>query len=181
MRRLCNDIVVRLPQLAHIDPGRILFAFCQARNRTRFGRHATLTPLRFQGGSHEMVRRGRKLRSQPVFDACGREVLYILSFYLPRFLDEPFHEKMATAIHELWHISPNFDGDIRRHSGRCYAHSSSKAKYDQQMHALAELYLKQKPPEGLLAPLRLSFNELCRQQGPVFGARVRRPRLIPVV
>ena len=58
-----------------------------------------------------------------LFDAKGVEMLYILKFYLPRFQNEPFEEKLTTIFHELWHISSDFNGDIRRHSGRCYVHT----------------------------------------------------------
>ena len=42
-----------------------------------------------------------------------------MSFYLPRFCDQSLDEKLSTVMHELWHISPAFDGDIRRLPGRC--------------------------------------------------------------
>ena len=42
-----------------------------------------------------------------------REMLYILTFYLPRFLDHSFREKLITVFHELYHISPELR---RRHS-----------------------------------------------------------------
>ena len=39
-------------------------------------------------------------------------MLYLLSFYLPRFLKLPWREKLATVIHELWHVNPQFNGDL---------------------------------------------------------------------
>ena len=56
----------------------------------------------------------------------GVEMMYILKFYLPRFQNESFEEKLTTIFHELWHISGDFNGDIRRHAGRCYVHTSSE-------------------------------------------------------
>ena len=63
-------------------------------------------------------------------------MLYILNFYLPRFLDLPFREKLTTMLHELWHIGPKFDGDVRRLGGRCFAHGSSQKQYDAHVEAL---------------------------------------------
>ena len=86
---------------------------------------ASLTPLRFAGGQRHTLRRGRQWTLQRVCED-GREMLYILNFYLPRFLDLPLDEKLTTVVHELWHIGPRFDGDLRRFGGRCYAHSGSQ-------------------------------------------------------
>ncbi|MBN2296859.1 MAG: hypothetical protein JXM70_30820, partial [Pirellulales bacterium] len=125
MRRLCDDIVARLPQLAHIDLDLVAISFSQTRKAGRYGMHASLTPMRFHGGSTRTRRRGQVWEIQRLVDGSGREMLYILSFYLPRFLELGFREKITTVIHELWHINPKFDGDVRRYGGRCYAHSSS--------------------------------------------------------
>ena len=75
---------------------------------------ATLTPLRFAGGRMHTFRRKRRWRIQRLYDPDGREMLYILTFYLPRFLDLPLREKLTTVLHELWHVGPEFDGDVRR-------------------------------------------------------------------
>ena len=132
MRGVCQDAAARLPELAHIDLALIAVSFSQARRRVSYGLQASLTPLRFQHGSLTTRCRGRELAVQRVHDAAGREMLYILTFYLPRFLDAPFREKLITVFHELWHISPEFNGDLRRHHGRCYAHTHSQEKYDEQ-------------------------------------------------
>ena len=119
MRRLCAEIAGRLPDFAHLDPQRIATRICQTRKRVSHGIHATLTPLRFAGGGRTVERRGRTWTIEPLFDDSGRELLYLLSFYLPRFCNQPFEDKLATVFHELWHISPEFDGDLRRLPGRC--------------------------------------------------------------
>src|SRR5437762_680149 len=62
-----------------------------------------------------------------------REVLYLVTFCLPRFLELDFDEKLITLFHELYHIGPDFDGDLRRHGGRCTIHSRSQKLYDQHM------------------------------------------------
>ena len=81
-------------------------------------------------------------------------MLYLLSFYLPRFLNHSFEEKLTTVIHELWHISPSFNGDLRRLPGRCYAHGSSEREYHKQMEALAAKWLSLDPPADVHRFLR---------------------------
>jgi hypothetical protein len=181
MRRLCADMVSRLPELQHIRMGEVAICFCQTRSRAAHGMLASLTPMRFEGGSLFTDRGGQTWTFQRLYEpTTGREMLYILSFYLPRFLQQPLDEKLNTIFHELWHIGPRFDGDLRRFDGRCYMHSSSQRHYDQQMERLADKWLATGPPEALYDFLRADFLELCRRFGPVHGLKIRRPKLIPV-
>lgn len=180
IRLLCQDMVTRLPDLRHIDLDRVAIRYCQARTRARHGILASLTPLRFESGSLYTRKRGRQWTIQRILDASGRDMLYLLSFYLPRFMEYPLEEKLATVIHELWHISPRFDGDLRRHPGRCYAHTSSQREYDAQMQQLTAAWLALDPPASLYSFLQYSFRELAKRHGPVYGVRMAVPRLLPV-
>ncbi len=180
LRRVCQDMAARLPELRHIDLDRVAVTFAQTRRPVQHGMYACLIPLRFEGGSPVTVRRGRRYRMQQLVAPSGREMLYILSFYLPRFLDLPFSEKMTTVVHELWHIGPRFDGDLRRFAGRCYAHSGSKERFDAHARRLAERWLRLSPPEALVEPLRYDFRALVARHGRVFGQKTPKPKLIPV-
>lgn len=180
MRLLCEDIAVRLPEMRHVDMRRVAVGFCQTRRPVRHGIQATLTPLRFEGGSLTTKRGGRIWMIERIYDATGREMLYLLRFYLPRFLDLPPQEKLITVFHELWHIGPAFDGDLRRHPGRCYAHSHSQAEYDALMAKFVDRWLALEPPPELYDFLALSFLELQARHGAIRGHKIRVPRLRPV-
>lgn len=181
MRLVCQDMVARLPELAHIDLGRVLVCFKQARKRVPHGIFASLTPLRFEGGAATTVRHGRRLAIRRLVDPTGREMLYILGFYLPRFFDLDFREKLITILHELWHISPEFNGDIRRHEGRCFAHTGSQKHYDAQMARLAQQWFAHGPPEELWGFLTGGFEDLIARHGRIVGVKVPRPLLIPTL
>jgi hypothetical protein len=180
MRILCGDIVSRLPEFVHIDIGRVALRVCQTRKPVLHGVHASLTPLRFQGGERTILRRGRTWTIQPVRDDDGREMLYLLSFYLPRFCDQPLAEKLATIVHELWHVGPQFDGDVRRLPGRCFAHGHSGEAFHREMKALARRWLAQSPASELYAFLQYDFRELRQRFGAVVGTRIPTPKLVPV-
>ncbi len=171
MRRLCADIVRRLPQLTHIDLSRVAISISQARKPGPYGLQASLTPMRFADGRPVEKRRGRYYKSQVLLDVHGTEMLYILSFCLPRFMDVDLREKLTTVLHELWHIGPQFDGDIRRHEGRCYAHSGSKRNYDREMEKMVEDWLACRPPLELYQFLEYDFAQLQRIYGRVYGVR----------
>ncbi len=180
MRRLCSDICERSPHMQHIDMTRVFVSFNQARKRVKHGMWASLTPMRFENGSRETVRKGRRYAAQRLLDRDGHEMLYILSFYLPRFMELSFTDKMVTVFHELWHISPECNGDIRRHPGRCYAHTQSEKEYDAQMLVFFEDWLRRSPPKPLYAWLRQTFLDLESQHGGVYGTRIGHPKLIPL-
>lgn len=180
MRRLCEDMVGRLELLRHIDMSRVAVSFSQTRRAGRYGMHASLTPLRFAGGRMHTFRCKRRWGLQRLYDPDGREMLYILNFYLPRFLDLSFREKLDTTVHELWHVGPKFDGDLRRLGGRCYAHGRSQKHYDAQVERLVDRWLKLDPPETLFGFLRSNFHELSACHGRVFGRRVPTPKLVPL-
>ncbi|MGA2618977.1 MAG: hypothetical protein ABSF26_15310 [Thermoguttaceae bacterium] len=177
--RVCRDMVARLPDLRHIDMSLVGLSFSQARKGGRGGMYASLMPLRFAGGRSFTVRRGRKWTLQRVA-VDGRDMLYLLNFFLPRFLDLPLGEKLTTLVHELWHIGPRFDGDLRRFAGRCYAHSGSQRNYDAHAARLVQRWLALGPPPELLEFLRLDFRGLAARHGGVFGRRFSAPKLVPL-
>jgi hypothetical protein len=180
MRGVCQDMVARLPELAHIDVARVAISFSQTRKAVTYGMQASLTPMRFENGALSERRAGRSYAVQRLYDASGRELLYILNFYLPRYLNLPLEEKLSTVVHELWHISPDFNGDLRRHGGRCYAHGPSQKAYDAHTGRLAERWLAFDPPAELYQFLRGNFRQLLRRHGAVYGTRIPVPKLLPL-
>ena len=181
MRSLCIDVCTRLDEFCHIDMTRVAVTFAQARRRVNYGLQAKLTPMRFEEGKLTALREdGRYWTVQRLFDIHEREMLYILTFYLPRFLDQTFSEKMTTVFHELYHINPLFNGDIRRLDGRYHVHSHSQKEYDEQMARLAKHYLAMKPPVEVYGFLRKTFRGLKRNHGEVVGLQIPIPKLLPL-
>ena len=180
VRRLCADLVARCEFFRHIDASCLLFGVTQARTGRAHGLQARVTPLRFQGGALVRQRRGVAYQVQRYFHG-DREMLYLVTFCLPRFLDQDFDDKFITLFHELYHIGPNCDGDLRRHAGRYAIHSHSKKHYDCRMADLARCYLADGTDPALHAFLRLVFAQLLRRHGRVVGAVAPRPKLIPLV
>ena len=179
MRRLCVDVTQSIPELSHVDMSRVAVCFAQTRARHLHGLQAKLTPLRFEGGTRTTTRSGRLWGVQRlVID--DREMLYILTFYLPRFLDQSFKEKFVTVLHELFHISPRFNGDIRRLEGRYHVHSHSQKEYDREMAALAQRYLEGTPNRNLYEFLRNDFRTLHSLFGGIVGLQTPVPKLIPL-
>ena len=180
MHRLCDDACRRLPELQHTDMSRVAVTFSQTRKQVSHGLYASLTPMRFEGGLLSETSEERHFTVQRLFDSDGREMMYILRFYLPRFMEESFQEKLVTIFHELWHISPEFNGDLRRHGGRCYLHTQSQQQYDLSMAQLVAKWLQLNPPPSLYAFLQYDFSGLQQQFGRIYGIKIPHPKLIPL-
>jgi predicted metallopeptidase len=179
VRRLCADITRRCGELRHIDVGKLLIGVTQARSGVRHGLQARVTPLRFRHGQTTRRRDGVLYQVQR-YVVDGQEMLYLVTFCLPRFLDQSFDDKFVTLFHELYHISPAFEGDLRRMGGRCALHTRSQRAYDAQMALLARAYLASGADPALHAFLRLDHAQLAHRHGSVVGVTVPRPRLLPV-
>jgi predicted metallopeptidase len=180
MRRLCADIVARCEDLRHIDVSKLLFAMTQARSGRLHGLQARVTPLRFRHGALRRLRHGIPYQVQRYL-VDGLDMLYLVTFCLPRFLDQDFDDKLVTIFHELYHIHPDCDGDLRRHAGRYDMHSHSKRAYDQHMAHLARSYLASSADPSLHAFLRLNFCQLQHRHGQVAAIAVPRPKVLPIL
>jgi predicted metallopeptidase len=179
MRALIGDVVVRCPEFARIQTSKVLLGVTQARSGRVHGLQARVTPLRFANGQLVRQRHGVTYQVQRLFHGA-QEFLYVMTFCMPRYLDQSFDDKLVTLFHELYHIHPEFSGDLRRHAGRCRWHTSSKHGYDKQMAGLARAYLNTRPEPRLHAFLRLNFAQLRQRHGSVLGVVVPRPKLIPI-
>ncbi|HMP18344.1 MAG TPA: putative metallopeptidase, partial [Gemmatales bacterium] len=177
---LCNDIISRTPDLKHIRMEQVLVCVTRAKSRRIHGLQAKVTPLRFKHGALTQKRRGWNFQVQQYF-VNNTEILYILSFCLPRFQDLQFNDKMVTIFHELFHISPQFDGDLRRHEGRYYQHSHSKKKYDAFMQQYVDAYWLTKPDLAVSQFLQFNFEQLHERHGSVQGVMVPTPKLVPLI
>jgi len=174
---LSRSLVVHFQELQHIDVDKVLFTFSRSRRQGRGGLLARITPLRGKAGSRQLERhRGRFLETweYPQFIHEGREIFYLITLLMPRFLHLEPHERLATLLHELWHISPSCDGDIRRYPGPRYAHGERGHGYDAQVDELTRSYLESNPE----LPLLLTLPAEAWQKGDcrVRGLRIRKPR-----
>lgn len=182
MGSVCSDMTQRVAALSHIRMEDVLISFSQTRSSSIYGTYAHVVPLRFKNGALEEVRRGHRYGCQKVRHN-GRDVLYILSFFMPRFFNLGFQEKLTTVVHELWHISPDFNGDIRHFPGSrfghsCSGHGTSKKAYNDNARRIAQLWLNLGPPRDLYELLHLNYSQLVERYPRIYGTRAVVPKLI---
>ncbi|MBM4068115.1 MAG: hypothetical protein FJ271_04125 [Planctomycetes bacterium] len=174
VRRLLVDIVARCAALAHVDVSRLLLGMTRSRNGRPHGLQARVTPLRLS------PRDPRRIDGEQVqrYYLDHHEFYYLLTFVLPRFLDLDFSEKLITLFHELHHIGPRCDGDLRLADGRCAWHGRSRRQFDQEMARQARAYLAGKPDPNLHDFLRLTFAQLQHRHQAVAAVEVPHPKII---
>ena len=180
LERLIGHIARQVEEFAHIDPRRVLVCVSSTRGGGVHGTYAKIHPLRFEEGSRrKTVRRGVRgyEYEMPVVSHRGVEMLYVIYFLVPRFLNLPFREKMITLFHELFHISPEFNGDIRRFPGRNYAHGGSTRRYNARMAALVDGYLSTLADRSLVSFLEGDMEEVRGRFKAIVGRRMEAPRI----
>ena len=106
----------------------------------------------------------------------GRDILYLITLMIPRFLRLSFEQKLSTLIHELYHISESFDGDIRRFPGRNFAHGHSRSAYNRIIRTLMQRYLSTEPAAELLNPLVITEADWANGRIRIIGNRVPIPK-----
>lgn len=180
MERLIGDIVIQVQELRHIDPHRVLVCVATTRGGGVHGTYAKIHPLRFAGGSRAMeMQRGKKKVTyvMPAVTHQGRDMLYVVYFLVPRFLNLSLREKLITVFHELYHISPEFNGDIRRFPGKNYAHGSSRKRYNELMARLVEEYLQRLEDDGLTGFLDGDMAAIRVRHKAIVGRKLAAPRI----
>ena len=126
VKRLIRDVAERLPELAHVRASRVLVLAGEARGTSR----ATICP-----GNIGPARGGRGRRFIRV---AGRDVLYVITLRPLWFAASTPEERVATILHELYHVSAHFDGKL--HHARRHARLPRKS-FDQRVQELLQQYL----------------------------------------
>jgi predicted metallopeptidase len=140
-RRIVADMVGKLPELSHVRASRILFVAGEARRGSR----ATIRPL----GGKGRVRVSLK----------GRRALYCITLRPKFFRASTPEQRVATLLHELLHIAPQFDGLL--HPERRHARFP-KPRFDALLRPLVRRYLAAADAE-LLSALAHDGEVLARQ------------------
>lgn len=135
---LIEHIAHTMPEFKHLEPSRILVVAGEARRASR----ATVKPLAFAGGRrHDAI--GRK---KPLVKVEGRRILYCVTLRPLFFRDSTPRERVATVLHELFHISRDFDGTLEH----AHTHAELGRRFESRLKPL-EKRLWKYLPEALRA------------------------------
>jgi predicted metallopeptidase len=140
LNALIRHAVRTIPEFAHIKPSRILVVAGEARRASR----GTVKPLAFAGGKSTDRATGRK---KPIVRVQGRRMLYSITLRPLFFRDSTPQERVETILHELFHVSPAFDGTL----DRSRRHERMGADFARSLRPIVRRYLKHCPASVLEA------------------------------
>lgn len=136
---LIREISARSQFFSHIEPEKVVVCLGSNKKNGRGAIYGKLVPLKFQHGSEVLTFRGR-IYTIPEIINNGVPQLYAVYFYIPKFFNLSAQEKLNVIFHELYHISPEFNGDIRRMGKVKKAHGSSKKRFDSNFKKEVKLF-----------------------------------------
>ena len=173
------QIVRSSPSLRHIDTGRVLVCIGSNKRGGRGGIFGKLVPLKFENGSGILRYRG-SVYALPEIVYGSKRFLYLVYFYMPRFFDLSWSEKLRVIFHELYHISPHFDGDIRRMGKVKTAHGHSRKRFDSLYKDELDRFLRDFPAGRHRDFLQMDSQCLFNRYEQVTGIRMRNPRPVAI-
>ncbi len=176
LKEIIFVITERYDSFRHINVENILITL--ATNRATSRRSLTFgkcVPLKFEGGERTRIYKNRKI-AVPTVVIKDKIILYMIVFYKPHFFDLPLEYKIKVIFHELYHISPLFNGDIRRFGTRKSAHGFSREKYDMyfidEMNDFVDFIKKTKYKKVL----EMNYKQLHKNFGSVKFLRMKIPK-----
>jgi hypothetical protein len=137
LRRLLWHVARSMSEFSHLEPSRILIVAGEARRAS----HATVKPLAFSEGNR-IDPIGRK---KPLVKVNGKRMLYCITLRPLFFRRSGPRERVATVLHELFHISTAFDGTLD--SSR--RHSTMGKRFEQKFRPLERRLWHSLPPNVL--------------------------------
>ena len=112
----------------------------------------------------------RYFTTPAVYASDGRRLLYLFAVMAPRFMNLSFDEKLNTVMHELFHIDPTFNGDVRRFPGKNWQHGAP-GYFDAMSRRFKDEWLAADPSPELFEFLKWNFDELVARYSRVYGMR----------
>ncbi len=134
VRGIIDDVAERLPEFAHIKANQIVVVAGEARRASR----ATVKPLCFTSRRLE----NSVGRCKPKVELKGKQMLYCITLRPLFFRCSTPEARVATLLHELFHISRAFDGTLD--PGR--RHQLAGETFEEELLPLVRQYLGSCPP-----------------------------------
>lgn len=139
VRALITHVAGAHPDFAHLDARRILVVSGEARRASR----GTVKPLTFA----DKKRTDSLGRKKPMVKVNGRQMLYCITLRPLFFRHSTPRQRVATVLHELFHISKHFDGTLD-HLRR---HEEAGEGFEAEFSPIERRVWRRLPPE-LVAP-----------------------------
>jgi predicted metallopeptidase len=159
---IIHDMIKSTEEFKPFDINKILVCCASNRKDSKGAIYGKLQPLKFKDGS-EIIKHNKKYYTIPKIVLNNIEILYIIYLYLPKFLNLSIEDKINVMFHELYHISPEFNGDIRRMGKFKAAHGHSKKSFEANYIKYASNYFSKINGTPFYSFLQMSSEDLKKQ------------------
>ncbi|NCN41637.1 hypothetical protein GW916_10380 [bacterium] len=167
------EIAQSISEFSNFDFRRLKVSVGTSRSRGKIGIWAYVTPLRYIGGS--LYRKGRRygVAGRYTYELKGVDLespdapLYLITVLVPRFFSLSFDERIETLVHELYHVHPDFRGDLRRFPRPHVHHGPTPRAFNNKVKQFTKEALARDPSlreHPLLASDAASFSHLKRKR-----------------
>jgi len=136
---IIHDMIQSTGEFKAFDLNRMLVCCASNRKDCRGAIYGKLLPLRFKDGA-EIIKHNGRFYTIPKLKVNNSEILYIIYFYIPKFFNLSAKDKINVMFHELYHISPEFNGDIRRMGKFKAAHGHSRKSFEEKYIEFADVF-----------------------------------------
>jgi predicted metallopeptidase len=136
---IIHDMVKSTEEFKSFDLNKILICCASNRKDFRGATYGKLLPLRFKDGS-EIIKHNGKFYTIPKVKMNDIEILYVIYLYIPKFFNLSAKDKVNVMFHELYHINPGFNGDIRRMGEFKSAHGHSRKAFEEKYIEYADVF-----------------------------------------
>jgi hypothetical protein len=130
VKALIRDVATQMPEFSHIKASRILVVAGEARRASR----GTIKPLMTHPAAPNR---------KPIVKIRGRRMLYCVTLRPLFFRSSTVQARIGTLLHELFHISPQFDGTLDEER----RHETFGRGFGAELRPLIRRYLRLCPPE----------------------------------
>jgi hypothetical protein len=103
-------------------------------------------------------------------------MLYLIYFYTPRLFSLKPLDKLRVIFHELYHIHPSFNGDIRRLGANKASHGHSKKKFNDLFEAELYSFYEHIKDSRHYAFLEMDMRTIHAQYRSVLCRRMKLPK-----
>jgi len=177
---IINEAINKSKIFSNFDINNILIAGAKNKTGCKKGTYSKVIPMRFRDGA-SIIKYNEDKYCIPRLKISGIEILYIIYFFIPSFFELDPRQKIDVIFHELFHISPDFNGDIRRIGEKKYFHGYSSEKYTELFSDESETFYKYIMGTKYSYFLQMKFKDFQEHFKKIKMRKVKKPKAVKFV
>ena len=176
---IIKEMITSTEEFKLFDINKILLCCGTNKSTSKGGIYGKLVPLKFENGNDIIKHKGHYY-TIPKLRINNIEIIYIIYLYIPKFMDLPAKKKIDVMFHELYHINPAFNGDIRRMGKFKKAHGHSRKSFDEKYQDYAKAFYEQIKETPFLDFLELNTDALIKKFNKISYRRMKVPKPVRI-